>query len=75
MARLGELTTPVARHGHFVVLGYEEAGRKVAQFLTDAGEEVRVIHAPGDGVMFVGDRLDPELLQQARSPRPRRSCW
>ncbi|MEZ4399672.1 MAG: NAD-binding protein [Kofleriaceae bacterium] len=66
VARLGELTTPVARRGHFIVLGYDEIGRKVAQFLTDAGEEVRVIHTvAAEGVHLVGDRMDPDLLRQA----------
>ncbi len=66
ITRLGELTTRVARTGHFVVVGYHEVGRKVAQFLSDAGEEVRVIHTePAEGVDVAGDVLDPDLLTVA----------
>lgn len=66
IARLGDLTTPVARSGRFQVLGHDETGRKVAEFLRDAGEEVTVVddHA-GAGVDLVGDVLDPELLRRA----------
>lgn len=54
------------REGPFVVGGYGEVGRKVAQLLTDAGEEVRVIDKEAyEGVDLVGDMLDPELLERA----------
>lgn len=66
IARLGELATPVARTGRFLILGHEETGRKVAEFLRDAGEEVTVIDDhPGAGVDVVGDILDPDLLRRA----------
>jgi len=55
------------RHeGPFLVGGYGEVGRKVAQLLTDAGEEVVVLDKrSGDGVDRVGDVLDPEVLESA----------
>lgn len=66
IARLGDLATPVARTGRFVVLGHGETGRKVAQFLRDADEEVTVIGERAEpGVDVVGDVLDPELLARA----------
>jgi Trk K+ transport system NAD-binding subunit len=66
IARLSELATPVARGGAFVVVGYGSVGRKVAEFLRDADETVRVVAADGgDGVDIVGDPLSPEILERA----------
>ena len=54
------------KEGPFLVGGYGEVGRKVAQLLTDAGEEVVVLdRQSGDGVDLVGDVLDPEVLESA----------
>lgn len=64
--RLSELATPVTRPGPFVVVGHGEVGQKVAEFLRDANEGVRVVHPkPGDGIDHVGDPLDQAVLAQA----------
>ena len=64
--RLGALATPVRREGPFLVAGYGSVGRKVAEFLRDADETVRVLHTEADeGVDIVGDPLSPEILQRA----------
>ncbi|MEI6653587.1 MAG: NAD-binding protein [Verrucomicrobiota bacterium] len=56
-------TTTLNRHGAFIIAGYGEVGRKVAQLLQDAGEETRVISEQAvPGVDVVGNVLDPELL-------------
>lgn len=58
---------PVAlrRKGPFLIAGYGEVGRKVAELLRDAGEEVRVVdRESGDGVDEVGSLLDPKLLDR-----------
>jgi Trk K+ transport system NAD-binding subunit len=66
LAKLGELATPMARTGHFVVIGYGEVGHKVAQFLRDSGDEVRVINDQEvEGADIVGDALDAEVLRRA----------
>jgi len=64
--RLGALATPVRRPGPFVVLGYDDLGKKVVEFLREAEEEVVVLHPVAEpGADLVGDPLSPELLQQA----------
>lgn len=64
--KLRKLVTPTETGGHFVVIGYEDTGFKITQFLRDAEEEVRVIHSrERDGVDFVGDALDVRLLRDA----------
>jgi Trk K+ transport system NAD-binding subunit len=66
IARLGELATPVARGGALLVVGHGSVGRKVAEFLRDADETVRVVAADrSDGVDIVGDPLSPEVLERA----------
>ncbi|MCX4243440.1 potassium channel family protein [Paraliomyxa miuraensis] len=66
LGRLGELAKPLSVQGPFVVLGYGEVGRKVVEFLRDAGEPTVVIdREPGDGVDVVGDALDPAVLREA----------
>lgn len=66
IARLGELATPVRREGPFLVLGHGNVGRKVAEFLRDAGETVRVLDAQADdGVDIAGDPLSPDVLKGA----------
>ncbi|HLJ73563.1 MAG TPA: NAD-binding protein, partial [Thermoanaerobaculia bacterium] len=58
--------TYMRRSGPFLVAGFGEVGRKVHQLLTDAGEEVRVIEKlPVAGVDFVGNVLDPSVLERA----------
>ena len=53
--RRGELAGAGAparrRHGHFVVGGYGEVGRKVVELLRTVGEEVRVIERRAQGVL------------------------
>lgn len=64
--RLGALATPVRKEGHFVVLGHDHVGRKVAEFLRDAEEAVTIVDsAPGPGVDHAGDPFDPDLLLEA----------
>ncbi len=66
--RLGALARgPVAlrRKGPFLIAGYGEVGRKVAELLRDAGEEVRVVdREPASGVDQVGSLLDPSILER-----------
>jgi Trk K+ transport system NAD-binding subunit len=64
--RLGKLATPVAREGAFLVIGNTEIGRKVTEFLRDAGESVRLLALEqAHGVDIVGDHLDHAVLQRA----------
>jgi Trk K+ transport system NAD-binding subunit len=66
IVKLGQLATPVATHGPFLVIGFGQVGRKVRELLVDSGEEVRVVDATAQpGVDFVGDPLDQELLERA----------
>jgi Trk K+ transport system NAD-binding subunit len=54
------------RHGPFLIAGAGEVGRKVAELLTDAGEETLLIDTqPGPAVTMVGNVLDTQLLKQA----------
>ena len=65
--RFGEVcaaTTPLRRSGSFVLAGYGEVGRKVAELLRQAGEAVQVIDRnAGNGVDLVGDILDHQVLE------------
>lgn len=66
LARLGERAKPLSAQGPFVVAGFGEVGRKVVEFLRDAGEPTVVIDRnPGEGVDVVGDALDPAVLREA----------
>lgn len=66
IARLSQLATPVPRGGPFLVVGYGSVGRKVAEFLRDANEAVRVVAGySSDGVDLEGDPLSPEILERA----------
>jgi Trk K+ transport system NAD-binding subunit len=61
---LCEGTTALRGEGPFIIGGYGEVGRKVAQLLRDAGEEIRVIdRLPDDGVDIVGDVLDGSVFE------------
>jgi len=54
------------RHGPFLIAGGGEVGRKVAELLSDAGEETFLIDAqPGPGVNLVGNVIDTQVLKQA----------
>ncbi len=68
LGRLSELASGerrAERSGPFLVAGYGEVGRKVAQLLRDAGEPVQVIDLHGgEGVDVVGDILDTEVLER-----------
>ncbi|MEM7153297.1 MAG: NAD-binding protein [Myxococcota bacterium] len=66
LARLGELAKPIAAEGPFLVAGYGEVGRKVVEFLHDAGEKTVVVDRRDvAGVDVVGDALDPAVLRKA----------
>ncbi len=50
----------------FLIAGYGEVGKKIAQLLRDVGEQVRVVDIRGgDGVDVEGDILHPQVLEQA----------
>ncbi len=58
---------PVAlrRKGPFLIAGFGEVGRKVAELLRDAGEEILVVDRDAaSGVDEVGSLLDPKLLDR-----------
>lgn len=66
LERFGQIATPLNEDGPIVVAGYGDVGRKVAEFLRDAGEEVLVMdRQAGDGVDVVGDILDAAVLRKA----------
>lgn len=59
-------TRRLRRDGPFLIAGGGEVGRKVAELLTDAGEETFIIDSqPGPGVNLVGNILDTQILKQA----------
>lgn len=60
------------RGGHHVVAGFGEVGRKVAEMLRSAGEEVRVVDRDAAaGADLVGDALDEKTLEAAEVQRAR----
>jgi Trk K+ transport system NAD-binding subunit len=66
IARLGEIARPITQDGPIFIAGFGSVGSKVAELLTDAGEEVRVMdRVPGPGVHFTGDALDRDALERA----------
>ncbi|MCH9680836.1 MAG: NAD-binding protein, partial [Deltaproteobacteria bacterium] len=66
LARLGEEAKPLSAEGPFVIAGYGEVGRKVAEFLHDVGEQtVTIDRRAREGVDVVGDALDPAVLRRA----------
>jgi Trk K+ transport system NAD-binding subunit len=59
-------TKRLHRDGPFLIAGGGEVGRKVAELLTDAGEETFIIDSQlGPGVNLVGNVLDTQILKQA----------
>jgi Trk K+ transport system NAD-binding subunit len=66
LSDLAEGQVAARRHGHFVVGGGGEVGRKVAELLKAVGETVRLIDRnPGPEVDVVGDVLDMRVLEEA----------
>jgi len=64
--RFAEQCHPLPVDGPIVVAGYGEVGRKLAEFLRDAGESVIVMDREAqDGVDIVGDTLDAAILRRA----------
>ncbi len=64
--RLGNLSRPVQRTGPILVVGHGSVGRKVVEFLREAGETVRVLHPePMAGVDVHGDPIDQTVLKRA----------
>lgn len=67
LEELAEGARPLRRTGPFVIGGYGEVGRKIAEILLSVDEEVWVINrTPREGVDIVGDVLAPGVLDQAR---------
>lgn len=64
-----ELATRLAREGPLFIAGYGEVGRKVAQLLSDVGEESMIVldKVDADGVDIVGDALDRQVLARAKA--------
>jgi len=66
LSELAEGAVASRRHGHFVVGGGGEVGRKVAELLRTVGETVHLIdRQPGATVDQVGDVLDLRTLETA----------
>lgn len=64
--KLCEGARRLRRDGHFVIAGGGEVGRKVAELLTDCGEQTFVVDTrPGPGVNLVGNVLDMQVLKEA----------
>ena len=63
--RLSEVARPLAIDSPLVVLGFGDVGQKLAELLTDAGEEVCVVYSDRmPGVDVVGDVLDESVLER-----------
>jgi len=66
LSELAEGAVASRRHGHFVVGGGGEVGRKVAELLRTVGESVHLIdRRAGGAVDQVGDVLDLRVLEAA----------
>jgi len=66
LAALAGSTAQPSPGKHFVICGFGEVGRKVAELLDQAGETVRVVDRQNlAGVDVVGDVLDPTVLDAA----------
>ena len=67
LTRLGGLAHALSGGNGFVIAGYGDVGRKVAEFLRDAGETVCVVNdRAADGVDVVGNMLQMATLEAAR---------
>ncbi len=67
LSTIQKLAHPLPRSGPTVIVGFGEVGRKVVQFLSDAGEETITINkTAAPGVDHVGDALDQAVLERAR---------
>ncbi len=63
---LSEMARPIGTDGPIVIVGFGSVGAKLHEFLTDAGEEVRVVaESGGAGIDIVGDIVDLSVLEQA----------
>jgi Trk K+ transport system NAD-binding subunit len=63
---LVDQAVPLDRGGHHIIGGFAEVGRKVAEMLRDAGEEVRVVdRSEALGADLTGDMLDSRVLDAA----------
>jgi len=72
LAELSEQARPLTRSGPFVICGYGEVGRKVAEMLQDAGEPVLIVNdQPQTGVEIVGNVMDSEVLEAVAAHEPR----
>ncbi len=64
--KLSEMARPITQAGPIVVVGFGDLGPKLAELLTDAGEELCVVaETAGPGVDVVGDVLDRSVLERA----------
>ena len=64
--RLGDIIRPIAKDGPILIAGYGGMGSKIAELLTDVGEEVQTIDVePREGVTVEGDALDRHVLERA----------
>lgn len=72
-AALKELATRLPRTGPLFIAGYGEVGQKVAQLLSDVGEESMIVldKEEGEGVDVVGDALDRQVLAKANAGESR----
>ncbi|MCA9691032.1 MAG: NAD-binding protein [Myxococcales bacterium] len=72
LSAIEQLGAPLPTEGPLVVVGYGEVGRKVVQFLHDADEPTVVINRDeAEGVDFVGDALDHNVLEKAQITKAR----
>jgi len=72
LAHLRELARPLTRSGPFVICGYGEVGRKVADMLRNAKEPVLVVNDQDEAdVEIVGNVLDSEVLDLIAMQKPR----
>ncbi len=66
IARLGKMVTSPPRRGPLLVVGDGSLGRKVAELLRDAEEQIRVLDlTASESVDIVGDPLNTRVLESA----------
>ncbi len=62
---LAEMARPLTEAGRIIVIGYGTLGRKLAEILAAAGEELCVVGpVERPGVDIVGDIVDPDVLER-----------